>query len=641
MMQKAGVPDLELAGVLALCGGWLIIVTSGALAQKLLAPAIEDSSYAFAVSTGIVLSSLAVLALAELIRINATVGLAAFGAVVLSAALWHRKHFTLSLANIDFAGLLVVPACALFTLVWCWTSLRSIGLMPVTGSVSLWMDCFIHATTILEYGEFRTLGRGSFQFVDAGRFLYHYGSYVLPAAMLPLADISGLQAEVALHAPIGLIAMFTGVYALAGQLAKPELTRLSAIVAIALFFVLPDTSTYGMANGWFGVRWILLSHSGSGYAIAAVLVSVIFAKLWLEQRRLAHLAASIAFACMTFELRAHLLMWYVPALTLCLLMGETWFLNLMRNRVKYLPLVLLALLPFSTVKSYLWFVHARNEPTGYPGLYQNLLNTVGETISAPIGFVLLFPGMLGMFFVAYPVFFIASHWAAKPKSIDWLPVLLMASAGIIILLSQASPNGDQYEFKHRAFVLLYVAALIWTSVMAIDYFSKKYSAIVVALGAYILVSMFSILAISNSAAFLSVDKPKFNWGAQYVDTKISQDLVASADFVRHHARPTDVAVQLPVNIKARAADDATRFASIANVPIYLSRYTMFDQVIAKNRLNFMQQIANSVNYQEASQKMRSKGLRWLIINGTDAPVFDPSFARAAFRQGDWLVYSFD
>lgn len=641
MMQKAGVPHLGLTSVLMLCMGWLIVVTSGALAQNLLAPAIKDSSYAFAVSAGIVLSSLAVLALAELIRLNATVGLAVFGAVVLSVALWRHKHFTLALANIDLAVPLVVPGCAVFTLVWCWTSLESIGQMPVTGRVSLWMDCFIHATTILEYGDFRTLGRGSYQFVDAARPLYHYGSYVLPAAMLPLADISGLQAEAALHVPIGLIAMFTGTYALASQLAKPELARLSAFLAISLLFILPDTSTYGLANGWFGVRWILLSHSGSGYAISAILISLIFAKLWLETRHITYLAASIGFAAMTFELRAHLLMWYLPALTLCLLMGEPRFLNLVRNRVKYVPLALLALLPFSNVNSYLWFVHARNEPTGYSGVYQNILNTIGETLSAPIGYALLFPGMLGAFSLAYPAFFIAKHRAIKPKPIDWFPILLMVSAGLIILFSKASPNGDPYEFKHRAFILLYVVVLIWVVVMVIDFFSRKYGATVTVLGMYIIVSAFSILAMSNPVEFMNVDRPKFSWGAQYVDTKISKDLIASADFVRHHARLTDVAVQSPVDIKARAADDATRFASIANMPMYLSRYTVFDQVIAQGRLTLMKKIVNSMAYSEVSQQMRSTGFQWLIINSAEAPAFDPGFTRAVFRQGDWAVYSFD
>lgn len=644
LMFRVGVNGAGLGSIGVIALGWVVVVISGALSQCLCTTETENTSpsLSFAIASGVVLSSLSVLGIAELFDVNASIGMAIWGGCVLVLAVVWRKKFVLAQTKRDTEELFAVLCFAVFVVVWCWNSLSSLAEIAISGSVSLWIDSYIHATTILQYGDFRFLSRGNFELVDSVRPLYHYGSYMLPAAILPLVDISGLQAEAALHVPFGLLAMFSGLYALTRLTAEPALARLSAFLSILLLFFLPDTSSYGVANGWFGVRWILLSHPGSGYAIAAVLISLVFARCWLQTRNYISLFASIAFACMVFQLRAHMLLWYGPALAVLFLMSHPRLESTGRHRalVWALALILILAFPLSKIKDYLWLVHVSMEPTGYTGLYEKLVSVAGHKLSAPIGFLLLFAGMLGGLVFVYPALLIAKRRVVGKDTWDWFPLILAISAGVIILFAPVSSMGDPYEFKHRAFVLLYVVTLAWSVELSIRYFSEILTQKVVALGASATIVVFALLALVNPIEFLSLDKPKFNWGKKDYDTAISIDLIASAEFVRRRAEKFDVAIVLPIDVKARLTENATRFASISNVPLYLSRYTLWDASLTKQRLEELEKLESATDYIELKQLMNLNGFRWLVLDSETPPAFDPDYSLSVFRQGSWVVYDF-
>lgn len=314
-MYKVGVPNVSLGSILLISGGWLVVLTNGVCVQKALAPALDDVDLTFALAVGIVCSSIVVLALTEIFQIPSAIGLMALCFFILFFVFFLRRHFTLRLSNLGLDAL-VVPCCITFVLVWCWSSLTSLGELPKKGTISMWTDIFVHATTILQYGDFWTSSRSSIELANTPRPLYHYGSYVLPAALFSAIDISGLQSAVAVHLPIGLLAMFAGTYALAKQITTPLRSKITALLSISLLFIAPDTSTYGLANGWFGVRWMLFSSPGSGYAVAAVLISLLFLNAWLNDRNYVALISAVVFAAMAFQLRVHMLLWYLPALIL-------------------------------------------------------------------------------------------------------------------------------------------------------------------------------------------------------------------------------------------------------------------------------------------------------------------------------------
>ena len=638
-MHRTGVPDVGFAVFLITSAGWLVIIASGALAQKMLAASIDDAEFTFALAAGIVLSSMAVLVLAEIFQITAAVSLVVFGIVVALLMFGCRRNFTLAFSGTG-SHLFVVPCCAIFVLVWCWGSMTSLGAMPKTGILSLWMDIFIHAVTLLQYGEFRTLGQGSFEFAGAARPFYHYGSFVLPAAILPVLDVSGLQVAVGLHLPVGLLAMFAGTHALAKRISGAPLVRMSAFVAVSLLFILPDPSTYGLANGWFGIRWILMSHPGSGYAIAAVLISLVFVKTWLDLHNPVALVGMVIFTAAVFQLRAHMLLWYLPAMVALLAIVQSRYAQTICKQPLTWLIVLALVLAFANVNHYLWFVHLGSEPTEYTGVYANLVGVFGAYLAAPIGFLLLYPGMLGGLVILYPLLLFANRKLGKLHALDWFPLVLACIAGIIIILAPTSPNGDPFEFKHRAFVLLYVVTLVWTCKIGMFVVSNALPGRSVYILVCTLMTALGVMAYWNSKEFFNADKPKFDWGKQYVDTSTSVDLIAVADFVRHHGRQANTVLVLPIDLKARAADQATRFASISNAPLYVSRYTMWDRSKANDALINAANLANAQTFETAIEQAKKMGVHWLVINSRVGPNFDPEFRRVAFRQGNWAVFSF-
>ncbi len=640
MMAMVGVQGLGLWGVAAIAAGWLVVLLCGVLLQISCASRLPRPDLCFAVSAGVVVASIAVLVLCELLRVSAARAFVILSCAVLCIAFLQRKQFEFSPTGAGAAGVVAALCCALCAALWCWVPLGSAGNLPQTGTLSLWTDCFIHATTILGYGDFHSLGRGNFEFIDSPRFLYHYGSFVLPAAVLPLADMSGLQAAVALHIPLGLVAMFCGVFSLAGQVATSAAGRVAAALSVALLFLLPDPSTYALANGWFDVRWMLLASPGSAYAIAGVLVSLSLAKAWLDTRRPVSLVAAFVVAFMVFQLRVHMLMWYGPALVLLLIAGEPRFRKLLPYALGVGVLGVLAMLPFATVMPYLTFVHAGiMEPTGYTGLYANLMAALGEGWAAPIGFLLLFPAMLGGLLVLYPVFVLAWRRVGKLEPFGLFPFMLAASGAVAILFAPASWL-DPFEFKHRAFVLLYIVALIWTVGLGTSFCFKAFGRRAAFSAAGAVAAVFLLLAAWRPAAFLDAGRPNFDWGKKYVDQPVPLDLMAAAEFVRQKASGPEVAVVLPLDDQAGAADNTTFFSAIANTPTYLSRHAIRPAAIANSRLDFLEKLRNSPDYPEVRAQMASNGLHWFVLNSASAPAFDPDFSRPAFRQGAWVVYDF-
>jgi len=640
MLGRAGVQGLGLGGVAAIAAGWLVILLCGALLQCFCAPRLPRPDLCFAVSGGIVVASIAVLILSELLQLSAARAFLILSCIVVCVAVLWRGYFNWSLTGAGAGGVAAAICCALCAAVWCWLSLGSVGRLPETGTLSLWTDCFIHATTILGYGDFHSLGRGNFEFIDSPRFLYHYGSFVLPAAVLPLADMSGLQAAVALHLPVGLVAMFCGVFSLAGQVAGAAAGRVAAALSVALLFLLPDPSTYALANGWFDVRWMLLASPGSAYAIAGVLVSLILAKAWLDTRLPVSLVAAFVLAFMVFQLRVHMLIWYGPALVLLLFAGEPRLRKLLPYALGVGVLGVLAMLPFATVIPYLTFVHAGiMEPTGYTGLYPGIVAALGERWAAPVGFLLLFPAMLGGLILLYPIFTLAWRRVGEIEPFDLFAFMLAASGAVAILFAPASWL-DPFEFKHRAFVLLYVVALIWTVSLGTRFCLRVFGRRTVLVSASAVAAVFLLLAAWSPAAFLDAGRPNFDWGKQYVDQHVPRDLIAAADFVRQQVSGPEVAIVLPLDDRAGAADNTTFFSAIANTPTYLSRHAIRPAATANSRLEFVEKLPTSPDYPEVRTQMASRGLHWFVLNSATAPAFDPDFSRPVFRQGAWAVYDF-
>jgi hypothetical protein len=121
-------------------------------------------------------------------------------------------------------------------------------------------------------------------------------------------------------------------------------------------------------------------------------------------------------------------------------------------------------------------------------------------------------------------------------------------------------------------------------------------------------------------------------------------LIDAATFVHAQAAPGDVFALIPSDRWNRKADSATQFAALADVPAYLAHASIqaLDgrkrRLIVEQRVAELNQIAAMDNADEAFRKLRTIGVRFLVVLGKLGPPFDPDRSKATFQSDDATVY---
>ena len=74
--------------------------------------------------------------------------------------------------------------------------------------------------------------------------------------------------------------------------ARTRLGPVPALIVPAALLLIPDASTYGLRNGFFGFHWLLFSHPGSGYGLSAAFTALTLVEIWRARQRPACSGAS-------------------------------------------------------------------------------------------------------------------------------------------------------------------------------------------------------------------------------------------------------------------------------------------------------------------------------------------------------------
>jgi len=155
-----------------------------------------------------------------------------------------------------------------------------------------------------------------------------------------------------------------------------------------------------------------------------------------------------------------------------------------------------------------------------------------------------------------------------------------------------------------------------------------------------------VAAVGTAVAASAEDnpvKPRLAWGAEHFGNVIAPGLLDAAAFVHSRAVPGDTFALLPIEHSGAVADQATRFAALANVPAYLTRPAIHVvrpnlRPIVEQRLKQLREIESETDPDEAFDKLRRMGITFLVVLGQRGPHFDPRQARPAFRADGAAVY---
>jgi hypothetical protein len=633
--------------------GALIVVLAGECTLCLARAGPIAVRSAVVIVIGAIVTSLALAGGVFLTGLAAGVVFVVWSVVVLGVAFAQRGHLMapLELPLVDVAA---QAAIAAIVVAGCSVAATAVPVLEATGVVPVWIDYYIHATTIANFGLPDAAGNGDILMVGAPLTFYHYGSYQISAALMSLVEASSLTLATAALLPLGLYLAALSVYALATQLAD----RRAGVLALAILIVVPDVASYGLANGFFDHRWMLFTHPGSGYGIAACGVALIAFLVWLNTRDWRTLALALLLACAVIEIRAHYFVVLAPALVGILVLASPfgrrnaallWGVGLLA--VAALLVALAAVEPVqrlwlesSAIKEYLSSIHSGQEPTAYSGVYADLVARVGPIPALFIGSALVLPAALGVFLVAYPLALTAALRVRGWRESDALPLLVLIAFLIVTLLAPASLWDDATEYQHRPAVLVYVLIVVWTSAYAVSLLRAPSSARAGPVAAY-LAGLAAFVIVAVGVFGVDPGAPGFAWAKpNYYRTPIAPEIVGASDVIRNSANAGDVVAVGPVEADADLVDHATQVTSLADVPARLARYR--HQLVlgdalrqdAQERLAFLRRIEASDDFADVIAKLRDRGVTWYVWVGEGGPAFDRERRMAVFKQGGVTVY---
>lgn len=590
---------------------------------------------------GIFATAIGVYALVASFQLLAATAFAIWAALVLVLGMlprWRtsgarRMHWN------DWLGLLL---CAAATLIWC----RELAQVPQflwrDGLLTTWSDQFVHGSVISQFGDPRAAGRQAIELADFPIPLYHYASYMLPAAFAWPLDLPGLTLATSVWLPLGFLTLCAGAYALGAALEAPA----GGAAALAALTLLPDAASYGLHNRLFGYYWYVLAVPGASYGVGVTLLSIAFLQRWGSARDPRALLASAWLIGGSVLIRMHVFALAFPAWLACAAMLT----RLVQSRklafvgaaiVAFVLLVwtfyALSADAVPALKLFLDVAHNQQEPTAYTGWYQGLLASYGPGVAIPAGVLLVIPACLGVFAVLYPVSVLLAHRSRGLKAIDLLPVVLIVCYLLLMITAPVPPHGDATEFTQRPFVVLYAVIAVWTvagfaSWLALQGGLRERR---------VRLALLLIAALSVMWALRYTVK---DWRWAQVQ-EVTQGLPRAADFLRSHWRPGDILAVEGLKTGRVITDDAIQLVSLSGMPAYLTRPHIHIEgggrrkEVALERHAALAAVAEEQSHAAALLRLRELGVQWYIVAGSTGPRWDPHRREAAFSAGLVAVYS--
>ncbi|MGH8691146.1 MAG: hypothetical protein ACREUS_08970 [Burkholderiales bacterium] len=616
----------------------LVVMSAGFLLLR--AADAADMPAAAAWVLGIFATAIAVYALVMAFHLLAATAFAIWGAIVVGLSLFLPERA--GARRIARAELLGIALCAAATVFWCWDLVQVPRVLARDGVLATWTDQFIHGAKISQFGDPRAAGRQAIELADLPIPLYHYASYMLPAAFAWPLDLPGLPLATSVWVPIGFFTLCAGVYALGAALAGTA----GGVAALAALTLLPDPANYGFYNALFGYYWYVLAVPGASYAVGVCLLAIAFLHRWAKGRSLQALAASACLICGALLIRLHVFLLALPAWLVSAAMLTPF---IQRRKLAFFAAASAAFALFvlgfysffpqagPALVEFLDVTHNQQIPLAYAGLYRGLMEAYGPGVAIPAGVLLVFPACLGAFVVFYPLSMLLVRRSRGLEAIDFVPVALLVCYLLLIIAAPVPPNRDSTELTQRPFVLLYAVVAVWTAAGFAGWLALQG-------GLRLRRIRLPLLALAAISLMLIVRYTDRDWRWDE-DHQLAQGLPQAARFLRSHWRPGDVLAVQGLKTRPVVTDTAIQLVSMTGMPAYLARPVVHasrggrTKEVALQRYAALAGVADEQSVAAALARLRELGIQWYVVADGAGPRWDPERRQAAFVGGDFAVYS--
>lgn len=620
------------------------VTLAGSLALRALH--LADLPAAAAWVAGVFASALAVYALVAWGGLLAITAFAVWASLVVGCALLFPERQP-GAARLDWRDLAGFALCGLVAVMWCHGIARTPVELAREGKLFAWVDYFVHGGIVSQFGD-PLAQRGSIFLVDEPLLLYHYASYMLPAALAGLLDQPGFPLATSFWLPLGVLTMSAGAYALGTELAGAT----GGILSVAVLTLVPDASNYGLQNGFLSFHFHMVVTPGTNYAAAVFMLSAV-----LLARRAAGapwrplLGSTLLAACAAwFRVQAFAVGF--PAWLASAALGTP---ALRSRRLLLFAGGLAAFCLFVVVfyaltdsdfalPVFLSTVHDYQEPTAYEGVYARMTDSLGGLAVIP-GLVLMYAACLGAFFLLYPLVVWLAHRARALRSIDSFPAMLLLAYLALMLTAPIDKHRDSTEFTVRPFVLVYAAVAVWTVCLSWRLIALRWAhADARAWRALLVAAVLAVPFVGQYTAAMGT-QPKFRWGGDFYPGEIQPGIVEAGRYLRGHARPGQVFAVRGLDLRWAITDAAVQLVALSGMPAYLS-YTSAHMIeaadrgrVAMQRYAALSRLERSPSADAALAELRRLGIAWYVVPDGAGPPWDPARRRAAFVERNVAIYA--
>jgi hypothetical protein len=547
------------------------------------------------------------------------------------------------------AFFLSVVAAAGFAVIWSLESSARLDGFAADGVFRLWVDFFIHAGAIAEFGDVRTIGRVNAEVADVPGYFYHFASYALPGLAVRLTDISPMRAVAAIWLPLGIMASALGVFALGRALAGIR----GGGLALLLLAAVPDNASYGLKQGFLSFHWLMETAPGSLYGVPCACASLALLTRWCKGANQVALLVSAVLLVAVFLLRAHVFIWVAPAWAAACVVGAPWLSP--RSKAWVLAAGLLAGIAGMLVLGraeiadqglpkymvqYLELLHLTQEPTNYDGLYDDLISRLGHLVALGPGLVLAYAAIGGIPLLGFLIGSVIAWRAGWLRNIDIVPFALLAWAGALMLFAPTPFNNDMTEFRQRGFVLVVVVLLCWNARWLALLVEQRVPAWTLGLGAVAAL----VVTWANVAAWKA---PRMAWAQSFREVHVAHGIIAASDWLRLHAEPGTAFAVATLDPNARLFDDATGIMGLSGDAAWVSRLALQRlagpalSTAVDARMATLARVAAAPDFATVRDTLGKAGVSFYIVIGPTGPAWDPAGAQAAFRSVDCMIYRTD
>jgi len=633
-------PHLAIAGVALLV---FFVTLAGFLALRALRLADMPASAAWV--AGVFTSALAVYALVAWGGLLAQTAFALWASALVACALVVPEPDT-AVRQLDWPEFAGLALCALFTLMWCHRIAQAPAELARDGRLFAWIDYFVHGGIISQLGDPLAV-RGSVFLADHPLLLYHYASYMLPAALAGLLDQPGFALATSFWLPMGVFTMCAGAHALGTALAG----RTGALASVAVLTLLPDASTYGLRNGFLSFHFHMVVTPGTDYVTGVFLLCVAVLGRWIPGTSARPLLGSAALAVGALWFRIQVFAAGFPAWLATAALATP---AVRRRRLLFWSCAALAFLLFViafyaavdaelALPVFLEVVHDRQEPTAYSGLYLGLRDVGGGLPAIALGILLMYCASLGAFVGLYPLALWLARRARALRPLDAFPAFAIAAYLAVMLTAPIDKHCDSTEFTVRPFVLVYAVVAVWTVCLLCRVFELRWPQR--ASDAWRAVLAASLLAtpVLWQETF-AMGLPSFEWGWGYF-TKIEPGLAQAARYLREHGRPGQIFAVRGLRLKWAVTDPAVQLVSLSGMPAYLS-YTSAHMIeaadrekVALHRYAELARLDRMPSANAALGQLRRLGVAWYVVTRGTGPPWDRDRRLAAFVERNVAIYA--